>query len=138
MSRLHYRIANNLGRLHNDLMSAIPTLRPKQGTDGRLVATITLEGNDTDVWLTIPDDVIVDAASVQAVITAHNSAPDLVPDVPDFGTDVPDNFVFQIAAGVVQARQYLQIASPSLPQTAAMVKLIIRLILYMLKRNGVV
>lgn len=89
------------------------------------------------VW--IQDDL---AQSVQdaisAAVMAHDSTPDPVPPVPDYGQDVPDNFAFQVANGVVQARQYLGIASPTLAQTSAVVKLLIRLVLWRLKVGGTI
>jgi hypothetical protein len=69
----------HLGKLSDELIAAIPALAPVlvpgSGPDGRDAKEpqFNLEGNQTHVRVRFPDD--VSAASVQAVIDAHDSTP---------------------------------------------------------------
>lgn len=69
----------HLGKLNDELIVAIPALAPVlipgSGPDGRdaRTAQFTLDGTSTQVRVSFPDS--VSAASVQAVITAHNPTP---------------------------------------------------------------
>ena len=70
MKRLDFARPNNLSALHDELMEAIPTLRPSKDKDGNLTPTIQVEGLGDDVWLTVPDT--ADEAAISAVVQAHD------------------------------------------------------------------
>jgi len=78
MKRLHYEIKNTLTRLHEELLEAIPALRPIAGASPgailgddlrREAVMVPVEGNEENVWLTVPDD--ADEAAIARVIAAH-------------------------------------------------------------------
>jgi hypothetical protein len=75
--RLHYTLANDLTKLHDELIAAIPSLAPVPMDDppfpGALRPVMTVEGSGDNVWLTVPDD--TDVAAVDAVIAAHDPTP---------------------------------------------------------------
>lgn len=58
------------------------------------------------------------------------------PAASDYGDDVPNDQERKMAEGVRSLRTYLQVASPNGAQTAAALKILIRIILFMLKRQG--
>ncbi len=76
MKVLHYGTQNNLSLLHDELLTAIPGLRPT--TTGELDGSgnllrrpvMTVEGDDNNVWLTVSDD--ADEASITAVVRVHD------------------------------------------------------------------
>ena len=55
MKRLHYPILNDLSLLHNALLLALPSLAPVREADGLGTPVIRVEGNDSNVWLTVPN-----------------------------------------------------------------------------------
>jgi len=78
MKRLHYELKNTLIRLHEELLEAIPALRPIAvasprailGDDLRREAVmVPVEGDADNVWLTVPDD--ADEAAIERVVAAH-------------------------------------------------------------------
>jgi len=74
MKRLHFAKPNNLSRLHNELLTAIPTLaQTRLNAEGRreaLPENVLLEGMGNDIWLTVPDT--ADEAAIAAVVQAHS------------------------------------------------------------------
>ena len=79
MKRLHFQIPNNLSLLHDELLAAIPGLGPAPNTLGildsdteqvELEPVIAVEGDGSNVWLTVPDD--ADQAAIRAVVLAHD------------------------------------------------------------------
>ena len=72
MKRLHYTAPNDLSLLHDQLLAAIPSLRPTATKEGELTAVIRVEGLGANIWLTVPND--ADNAAIQAVVEAHNPA----------------------------------------------------------------
>lgn len=69
MKKLHFVKLNDLSRLHDELLAAIPNLRPLPAGP-----VMTVEGLGDDIWLTVPDG--AGEASIAAVVQAHDhSAP---------------------------------------------------------------
>jgi hypothetical protein len=115
---------HNLPQLLDELLSAIPGLRPTNGG-----AIVQIEDNGDVIRVRFPDP--VDPAQVNSVIAAHVPAPPPTP--PDYGTDTtPLN---QIADAVSQLRQYLQLATPTNAQTITAFKITIRLALLLARRS---
>jgi hypothetical protein len=122
-----------LNKLHDELLAALPALRPIAGPDGQPAAILLVEGlPDGVLRLTVPDD--ADAAAITAVVAAHDPTPLPVPASPDFGSDLPANFAFQLADGVSQLRTYLALSAPTAAQSAAALKLVIRALFFLLRR----
>lgn len=71
-------------------------------------------------------------AGAGAVVAAH--AVPAAPDAPDFGGDLPADFDRQLAAAVATLRQYLGVATPSAGQSAAALKLVIRVLFLLVRR----
>lgn len=81
--RLHYSIPNDLSKLHDELIAAVPALRPipdsepNPVTPNALRAVMTIEGLGDDVWLTVPDGLSAeDEAAIAAVVAAHDPVPE--------------------------------------------------------------
>lgn len=73
----------------------------------------------------------VDGKGVITVVAPPPPPPP--PPIPDYGDDAtPDQA--QLVAAVVALRQYLQQASPTAPQSAAALKMLIRVVLFVAKR----
>lgn len=70
MKRLHFQIPNNLSLLHDELLVAIPALAPIRDADGLGTPVMQVEGDDNNVWLTVPDN--ADEAALVAVVQAHD------------------------------------------------------------------
>jgi len=73
MKRLHFQKANNLDAFHDELLAALPNLRPVPNPSterAELEAVIRVEGLGDDIWLTVPDD--ADEAAIAAVVQAHD------------------------------------------------------------------
>lgn len=71
MKRLQFTFPNNLGLFHEELLAAIPALRPLVNpVTGRHEANHQAEGLGDDVWLTVADN--VDEATIATVIQAHD------------------------------------------------------------------
>lgn len=70
-----------------------------------------------------------------AVVAAHVPPPPPAP--PDFGADVPQDGAYrsQAAAAVAALRDYLAQPAPTAPQTVAALKLTIRAVLWLLRRQ---
>jgi hypothetical protein len=73
MKRLEYTYPHDLGKLHDELLAAIPPLRPTTGPGGIDVAVMLVEGDDTHVWLTVPDN--ANERAIAAVVAAHDPTP---------------------------------------------------------------
>jgi len=72
MKTLHYQMPNNLSLLHDQIMAGIPALAPVRDDEGIGTPVMTVEGDGSNVWLTVPDD--TDEAAVQTVIDAHDAS----------------------------------------------------------------
>ena len=79
MKRLPFKKTTNLSLLHDELLAAMPDLRPVPNLEGRVNAltgevelepVMTVEGNDTNIWLTVPGN--TDEAAVANVVAAHD------------------------------------------------------------------
>ena len=70
MKKLHYQIPNNLSLLHDELLAAIPSVAIQADTTGERYAVMQVEGNDNNIWLTVPDD--ADEVAIAAVVQAHD------------------------------------------------------------------
>jgi hypothetical protein len=66
---LTYTLPNDLSQLHDELLAAVPALRPAPGPDGALVPVMTVLGQGDVVRLIVPDG--TDTAAVDAVVAAH-------------------------------------------------------------------
>jgi hypothetical protein len=89
---LTYVHPNSLPKLHDELLAAVPALRPAPDPDGGLPrAVFQIWGDDQHVTLAVPDD--IDADTIAAVITAHD--PTLLP--------VPPTQAEALAAAIADA-----------------------------------
>jgi len=70
MKRLHFNRPNNLSLLHDEILQAIPALRPTVNVSEELEPTIQVEGLEDDVWLSVPDD--ADEAAIAFVVQTHD------------------------------------------------------------------
>ena len=78
MKQLHFQTLNNLSLLHDDILAAVPSLKPVPNIRGELDpnGNIALEpvmvvrGNEANVWLEVPDS--VDEAAIAAVVQSHD------------------------------------------------------------------
>lgn len=66
--RLTYTRPNDLSKLHDELLAAIPSLRPVGMTPRMIV-----EGAGEDIYLTVPSD--ADVSAIYAVVQAHDPTP---------------------------------------------------------------
>lgn len=69
MKVLQYNKAHNLSKLHDEILAAIPALKPELGG----MAIIRVESKNNDIWITVPDD--TNEQAIQAVIDAHDPTP---------------------------------------------------------------
>ena len=79
MKTLHFQLENDLSLLHDELLAAVPSLRPVQCgfvdpvTRGpTLEPVMRMEGLAGEVWLVVPDD--AEEAAIELVVRAHNPA----------------------------------------------------------------
>jgi len=70
MKTLHYARINDLSRLHDELLSAIPGLRPILNAQRQREAVMVVQGREDDIWLTVPD--MADEVTIAAVVQSHN------------------------------------------------------------------
>ena len=75
--RLHFVQPHHPGKLYDEIIAAIPALRP--APNERQILGLSWLGDD--IWLTVPDD--TDPAIVAAVVVAHDPTPLPVPPTPD-------------------------------------------------------
>ena len=71
MKRLSYAKVNNLSSLHDELLAAMPALRPVLNASGDREAVMGVEGRGANIWLTVPDT--ADEAAIAAVVAAHDA-----------------------------------------------------------------
>ena len=71
MKKLTYTLSNDLSQLHDEILAAIPALRPVT-VSGALTPVMSVIGLNNAVTLFTPDD--ADEAAIQAVIDAHTPA----------------------------------------------------------------
>lgn len=74
MKRLQFNRPNNLSKLHDELLAAIPALRPVLNTQDRQEAVMRVEGSGDTVWLEVPNT--ADTAAIGVVVQAHDSLPE--------------------------------------------------------------
>ena len=70
MKTLHFVKANNLSALHDEILAAIPSLAPVRDSEGKGTPVMRVEGNASDIWLTVPSD--ANEAAIEAIIGAHD------------------------------------------------------------------
>lgn len=79
MKRLSFTKPNNLSLLHDQLLAALPALRPVPNAQGRisdftgkveLEPIMAVEGLGDEVWLTVPDT--ANESAIAAVVAAHD------------------------------------------------------------------
>lgn len=121
--RLHYTRPNALSQLHDELLAAIPSLRP---TNGQVV--LRVEGSGNNIYLDVPGDSNVDA--IATVVTAHVPAPP--PPLPDYADE--ETTRAQLVSAVDNLRSYLALSSPTNAQTISAFKLLIRVVLFLCRR----
>ena len=127
---------HNLGRLHGELIDAVPELAPIVLPDGRKEARFGLSGIGDRIELLVPDDLSEAAeALIEAVIAAHDPTPTPTPPAPNFGEDIPSDFDSKLAETVANLRAYLALPTPTNAQTLAVVKLICRIVLWQIRRT---
>jgi hypothetical protein len=82
------------------------------------------------------DGAVIDVPpAAAAIIAAHVPPPE--PQRPDFGADVPTDgaYLAQASAAVGLLRDYLALQAPTGPQTVAALKVAIRALLWLLRRQ---
>jgi hypothetical protein len=80
MKTLTFTQAHHLGKLHDELLAAIPALQPT-GTGDERQAVMTVSGDGQTLTLQVPDG--ADEAAIQAVVAAHDPTPPAPPVDPD-------------------------------------------------------
>lgn len=70
---LAFEQAHDLGKLHDELLAAIPALRPRRGADGINIAVFSLSGAGDELRVEVPDDVV--EQDVAAVLKGHDPTP---------------------------------------------------------------
>ena len=68
-----------------------------------------------------------------AIVAAHVPPPG--PTKPDYGDDAPGDYPSRAADAVTSLRAYLGASSPTVAQTVAALKAVIRLVLYLARRS---
>lgn len=110
----------------------LPQLQSELLTAGVSVRGLGTQGDDLHTYN--GGGTIVDVpASAQAVVDAHIPPP--IPPPADYGTDLTPRA--QIADAITQLRTYLGVAAPTAAQSATALKLLIRVVLFMLRTMGV-
>jgi len=95
MKRLQHVRPNNLDRLHDELLAAIPALRPRPNERGILEAVMQVEGSGDRILLTVPD--ATDDLLVRGVVQAHVAPPPAPPPEVTFLAATPDERVLILA-----------------------------------------
>lgn len=72
MKKLRYSKANLLSALHDQLLSAVPALRPAVNERGENEPVMAVEAWGDEIVLSVPDG--TDEAAVAAVVAAHDRA----------------------------------------------------------------
>lgn len=98
------------------------------------VIRVTQDDGSPIGFLPVTERICQKAISEDKVLPAPTPPPS--PAIPDYGADVPDDYAFRMSDTVVPAlRQYVNLAAPTAAQTQAVVKLMARVMLWMLKRQ---
>jgi hypothetical protein len=73
---LRYSRPHHLGKLHDELLAAVPELAALERDDGSREAVFTLSGDGSRLELQVPDDLDQKAiAAIAAVVDAHEPSP---------------------------------------------------------------
>ena len=72
MQTLTYTQPHDLNQLHDELLAAIPALRPILGADGEYYAVMLVTGDGDTITLNVPDD--ADTNAIAGVVAAHDPA----------------------------------------------------------------
>ena len=101
MKTLSYRKVHNLSLLHDQILAAVPSLRPvpKPSEPSVLEAVMRVEGQGDDIWLTVPDT--ADEAAITVIVQAHDATRP-VPRTPD-----PDLAAWTAATTIVDIKAIL-------------------------------
>ena len=75
MTTYQFQKAHHLSQLHDELLAALPALRPVINADGDAIAVAQIEGREADgfIRLTVPST--ISRAELQAVVDAHVADP---------------------------------------------------------------
>jgi hypothetical protein len=138
MSELRFHRAANWNRLAAEIAAIPGALRPSDPLNPFAPLSrysLVQDTNAGDIVINVDEDAPAGlGASITAVVAVHDATPDPIIPVPDYGNDAtPDQT--QLVQAVATLRQYLAIASPTAPQTTAAFKLLIRVVLFILKRT---
>jgi len=76
MKTLRFTKPHDLGRLHDELLAAMPSLRQTrtgaEGLNEALPGNMRVEGRGDDIWLIVEDS--ADKQAIAYVVTAHDAA----------------------------------------------------------------
>jgi hypothetical protein len=72
MKTLDFNRPNNLGLLADELLAAVPVLRPVEDSSGVLQQITRIEARGADIHLEVPDD--ADESAIQAIVDAHDAS----------------------------------------------------------------
>lgn len=73
---LKFSKRHHLAKLHDELLAAVPALRPQPGPDGVPVARLLLSGDGENIEAIVPDDLSPqDIDTIKAVVNAHDPTP---------------------------------------------------------------
>jgi hypothetical protein len=141
MKRLVFEHPHNLRRLAAELATkpglepvADPNLiDPLTGQPGALTARVLVAGDGSSVAIHVPDD--YDETQLDAILAAHDPTPDPVVQKIDLGSDVPADQGDRMAEAATALKAYLRVQSPTAAQSAAALKVLIRVVLYLLKHR---
>lgn len=116
-----------LDQLESELMAAGVAIHGL-GTSG------LLQDDNAEIYTYDAGGAVADLPAEAGPVIAAHVVP-VPPTPPDFGTDAPADYSFQLANAVDNLRQYLQASSPTQAATVAALKLTIRVLLYVLRRQ---
>lgn len=103
--RIHYVVSNNLSQLHDELLANCSSIRPIDEQP-----TIQLEGNSTNVWITLPDDLSLDTLQqIDAIVTAHTPIEQTEPDWISFRSQVGSHPAYIRLASTNQTNAFLNV-----------------------------
>lgn len=131
MKQLHRTGAYRPAKLMDELLVAIPALRPVNGD-----AQTFMSYGVGEIWLTVPDE--ASEAEIDAVLATHDPTPPPPVPAPDYGdgSDVAD-LQSQAAQAVSNLRAYRALSSPTNAQTLTVVKLLCAVAIhYIRSRSG--
>jgi hypothetical protein len=96
MKKLTFTQAHHLGKLHDELLAAIPALQPTGAGEERR-AVMSVSGDGSTLSLGVPDD--ADEAAIAAVVAAHDPTPPAPP--PDPNTELTAAIAAVDTTGIV-------------------------------------